>query len=1398
MSDTQSNNSLGQDAIKGGIFFGSNLTPNGTFSNVPQTSSTPAALIAIEAKIILTLQQVKEELQKSASAQAGTSSDILSETSMNTFLQSYVQLLIDYSDMRNYVFFGSAYTELSYQINFLSKNYPFKSYFARDTDSGLFTLTPLAGAKTRVSFLFSEVLQQANFNFDNSGTTTWVNFDLVDKNGTRFPITNINFTGTGPSMLIDIDVSGTLSINNFVEYNPVVGTLYKGFIVSPKAQTIKDFEVSLTPIQIQLLNSLNPSPWPRALITNNIQTDGTDFENWVSDPSNMVSGYNVDDLGFVTNIEVGLTLTSGMTLDDSATNQLIRRVVPHRLIDELRDTDDKYFTRFVLLAGKMFDTIKVYIDFLKYTKELNYSPFNQLSPEFYRLYAEHFGFDLFDDESVDLAKAIVRTEPGLSYDNQENPVYSDTASSKTVKELQSEKQKRLLINLFYLYSTKGTLKCIETLAKLLGAPDGLVVFEEKAFDQTTGGKITKNEKVQVPKIEYEIDPDFLVDQNDINNPVNLPYVYRLKLDNDNIVNLRELDGLTDPQAAVQTQVVEFGTKTYSYGHFSNRSFATLQNTNTTNPSGYYFLPLTFPDKYCGITVEYMLPRNAYTKGVGKNLDEVSIHIGSLFKVGYINYLTTTTGGVTTTIPSPISTSNKFSYKVPQIFMESITSDVTSLVVPFSASFTITALNGVTDVDILEVYVGSDIIGGCFWKNTKKATALAITNAINFQGNTNDYIAYYKENAGETFTITVESKIKSTPNIAQGLNMLVKTNTIVDGSILGSNQTMSNGVPIIGNQNYLVTKMEGTSLVIRTKLQSELSGSSIERVAILESVFNADGLNHELRLIYRPEGVEVYQDFKYLGLARWRNPLVSTPTIAYHAYNCPKNVILSKPITSLGNIFAYPDDESNYNPGSDSPGWWDLLVGNPVGVDMFFKRVAVQELPSINHPDTLDFGISLSGQEVEKFSFNFTNQIKNETTGEYLLDQISIPCEYKSPSPYAPMDPYPTTEPDTIDTVFASYPGGIVTDIRLVNQTLLKDGEARFTQDIQNFFKLPNGEIVTIDSLFKFNGWSPTIHKDYTYKNFNEVYNNYQVFSEQVLVYLSLLSFMEMLEDKFKRLVNQFIPIVINISKFGRLIKPLEKLKTHYPNIHHICEGNLIGSPALGGFRIVHGSNEIGNTLSFKVNISKFITEATNTSPIIITTSLPHNLLNGTTVEIIGVSGNTAANGTWTIANVTSTTLELISSVGNGTYTYGGILNFTIGSFGTIDWHGSNVITAIDAVTAVNTTGWPFIGTNDLNTVKVEVDYNGWASISPHNINECKLVVTVGENVAVDNVIGFTGGYKSIATGGCFTVTVTNPNSIELAPGFGQQFINYSAEQSLDTYIYFNSEVLVPEPYFYIN
>lgn len=68
-----------------------------------------------------------------------------------------------------------------------------------------------------------------------------------------------------------------------------------------------------------------------------------------------------------------------------------------------------------------------------------------------------------------------------------------------------------------------------------------------------------------------------------------------------------------------------------------------------------------------------------------------------------------------------------------------------------------------------------------------------------------------------------------------------------------------------------------------------------------------------------------------------------------------------------------------------------------------------------------------------------------------------------------------------------------------------------------------------------------------------------------------------------------------------------------------------------------------------------LSNATNASPIVVTTTSNHYFSSGQTVTISGVVGNTAANNTWVITKLTDTTFSLNGSTGNGAYVSGGTI-----------------------------------------------------------------------------------------------------------------------------------------------
>lgn len=62
-----------------------------------------------------------------------------------------------------------------------------------------------------------------------------------------------------------------------------------------------------------------------------------------------------------------------------------------------------------------------------------------------------------------------------------------------------------------------------------------------------------------------------------------------------------------------------------------------------------------------------------------------------------------------------------------------------------------------------------------------------------------------------------------------------------------------------------------------------------------------------------------------------------------------------------------------------------------------------------------------------------------------------------------------------------------------------------------------------------------------------------------------------------------------------------------------------------------------------------ISGSTNATPIVITVAANSGLKTADRLAIAGITGNTGANGEWTLEAVTATTFKLLGSVGNGTH-----------------------------------------------------------------------------------------------------------------------------------------------------
>ena len=113
-----------------------------------------------------------------------------------------------------------------------------------------------------------------------------------------------------------------------------------------------------------------------------------------------------------------------------------------------------------------------------------------------------------------------------------------------------------------------------------------------------------------------------------------------------------------------------------------------------------------------------------------------------------------------------------------------------------------------------------------------------------------------------------------------------------------------------------------------------------------------------------------------------------------------------------------------------------------------------------------------------------------------------------------------------------------------------------------------------------------------------------------------------------------------------------------------------GAAALTAAELTSSATTFRGTMT---RLRPAITAASNAAPIVITAA-SHGLSNGDKVTVSGVLGNTAANGRWTVANVTANTFELQGSTGNGAYTSGGHFGLNMSTLS-----GGSTITDLDVI-----------------------------------------------------------------------------------------------------------------------
>ena len=306
----------------------------------------------------------------------------------------------------------------------------------------------------------------------NNFAKTYTDF-VIYYNGVEYPIIDVILPGDSSNTTNDIEI--TTDGRPFLDVVNSDGNANPGFYIKPSRAKYNEFFASLSDLAAFLLTYNDNDKTYRCDFTRPQYNDSGELE--LTTQSLQFPTY--DDVNidlFSNNYDVFLTTLNSISNDyDLFKTNLISRFLTTESLTEF-DTPDKKMGIVFQSYGRVFDEVRKYIDGLAYMRNVSYDKIDNVPDLLLKNYAHTLGWETYEIEDHN---TIIESLFNVSDQKLKNDI--------TPAELDIELWRRLLINSFYLFKSKGTRKSIEFLLKLIGIPQYIIELNE--FVYTANQKI---------------------------------------------------------------------------------------------------------------------------------------------------------------------------------------------------------------------------------------------------------------------------------------------------------------------------------------------------------------------------------------------------------------------------------------------------------------------------------------------------------------------------------------------------------------------------------------------------------------------------------------------------------------------------------------------------------------------------------------------------------------------------------------------------------------------------------------------------------------------------------------------------------------------------------------------
>lgn len=409
-------------------------------------------------------------------------------------------LNLDKGKLNNYALFGSLTEFIRVSLENIITKWPASLY-----------MTPLAFSSTGEEivgytfedYVYDELNEIATFKIDNNFITNRFQLNIL-KNGSILntynetnDLRNVTVNYESYAVLYNnteypvIGFTGATKPKNDYVYFKVNGNPFSGlttpsrvnYHIKPKKIKEDLFFNSLPNFEYYLLRR-DITPLYTASFEYNVTSDKgivmkvTDSVTWPTS-----DGYNLDFETTDYENYAKKLLDIGTKNDSVDSNLMVRFLVsesitsfdttPVKISSVTEDETDQKINKTLQIYGAQYDKINSYITGIAFANSVSYNKKDNTPDIYLKNIARVLGWELIS--------SVVENNLLSNYVTTNSSTYSGMSVGLTPVEADIELWRRLILNSAWLWKSKGTRKAIEFLIKFIGAPAGLVNFNEYIY-----------------------------------------------------------------------------------------------------------------------------------------------------------------------------------------------------------------------------------------------------------------------------------------------------------------------------------------------------------------------------------------------------------------------------------------------------------------------------------------------------------------------------------------------------------------------------------------------------------------------------------------------------------------------------------------------------------------------------------------------------------------------------------------------------------------------------------------------------------------------------------------------------------------------------------------------------